>query len=513
MTTKPIIGVLTASLAGGAPETSTTSATVVTSYELALGNSVIGSYPTAAGAQSAAQAHGPGSYTITQEVATTTTVAGPATTYVVGSASPNNAVIVAPTTAVLTDAAGNTWGISGGTAVINGGGQVLINGVADTSTSNVIQLAYVNGLIWQESSTSFAGDPTPGTPRWWSKASPAAPWSPAQGTTVSPLPSSTGGGGSSGGSGSRPSYNTGTGLYVRAGKLYDANGSEFRIRGVDRCHYDSPSQPGISNAKANAVRMFMWQTSVGAAKYASVAQEQHIAYKEIPIVTMAVFPDGTTASCNSNANELGAGVDWWVSNAGTFKPLERNCIINIANEWGNGSNWQASYIDAVKRLRAAGYLGALMIDAPGCGQDYQTLLSASRAVFESDPQQNLIFSLHIYGGIATAAVPGVIASMAALSKTNGACYVVGEFGPGRNIGPSPTLTTPQSIVEACEANGIGWLAWAWDDNDLGGGASDNNWFSMTLKGPGYYESAADLTEYGQVMVPLLQQLAKPATTF
>jgi hypothetical protein len=68
-------------------------------------------------------------------------------------------------------------------------------------------------------------------------------------------------------------------------------------------------------------------------------------------------------------------------------------------------------------------------------------------------------------------------------------------------------------VNTAEADGIGWLAWAWDDNDLGGGSSDNNWFSMTLHGPGYYSTSADLTEYGQVMVPLLQQKAVPATTF
>jgi mannan endo-1,4-beta-mannosidase len=64
-----------------------------------------------------------------------------------------------------------------------------------------------------------------------------------------------------GGTVSRPAYNTGDGFFVLNGKLYDANGTEFRIRGVDRCHYDSESAAGIANSGANTVRMFMYLTS------------------------------------------------------------------------------------------------------------------------------------------------------------------------------------------------------------------------------------------------------------
>ena len=79
-------------------------------------------------------------------------------------------------------------------------------------------------------------------------------------------------------------------------------------------------------------------------------------------------------------------------------------------------------------------------------------------------------------------------------------FVFGEFGPGRNIGPSPTMLTPQQVIGAAEAAGIGWMGWAWDDNNLANGASDNSWFSMTLNGPGMYTSASDLTIYGQQVV-------------
>ena len=81
-------------------------------------------------------------------------------------------------------------------------------------------------------------------------------------------------------------------------------------------------------------------------------------------------------------------------------------------------------------------------------------------------------------------------------RRTGAAYIVGEFGPGKNIGPSPTLVTPGQIITAAEANGIGWLVWAWDDNNLANCSSDDRWFSMT-KGCGRYTQASDLTNFGK----------------
>jgi mannan endo-1,4-beta-mannosidase len=159
----------------------------------------------------------------------------------------------------------------------------------------------------------------------------------------------------------------------------------------------------------------------------------------------------------------------------------------------------------------------LVIDAGGWGQDVNDLLNYSTAVFNSDPQKNIVFSLHIYGNIATADVAPDLAKLAALSNSVGMVFIVGEFGPGRNIGPSPTLTTPADIITAAEANGIGWLAWAWDDNNESGGASNDDWFSMTYRGPGIYTQTSDLTTYGQdvVLNPTygLQSLATPASIF
>lgn len=322
------------------------------------------------------------------------------------------------------------------------------------------------------------------------------------------------------GTASRPSYNTGNGFFVLNGKLYDPNGNEFRMRGVDRAHYDSVSQPGIKNSGANTVRLLV-ETNYGAsvARLVNIVQTQHIDYKEVPIVTTTVTPAGANTSCSSDANVLAAAVANWVATASSWTPLNKYAIINIANEWGppNSTVWRDSNITAIAKMRAAGYLGPLVVDAGQCGQDLNDLVNYSGAVFNSDPQKNIIFGFHAYYETTPANVASKFAQLGALATSTGAVYAVTEFGPGRDIGPSPTLLTPGDVITNAEANGLGWCAWAWDDNNLGNGMSNNNWFSMTLTGPGTYTKASDLTDYGQDVVLNatygLSVLAKPASIF
>ena len=86
-------------------------------------------------------------------------------------AASKNDTVVTGTSAAIVDASGNKW-------TITGGGQVAINGAADTTTGNVIELAYVNGTIWQQNTSKL----------WWGETTPNAAWSPQAGTATSPLP-------------------------------------------------------------------------------------------------------------------------------------------------------------------------------------------------------------------------------------------------------------------------------------------------------------------------------------
>ncbi len=87
-------------------------------------------------------------------------------------ASPDNTVVTAAGGGSITDASGNTWSITNG--------QVAVNGTPDGTTANVTELAYENGLVWQENSSNL----------WWSKSSPSDTWSPGSGTATSLVPAS-----------------------------------------------------------------------------------------------------------------------------------------------------------------------------------------------------------------------------------------------------------------------------------------------------------------------------------
>lgn len=154
----------------------------------------------------------------------------------------------------------------------------------------------------------------------------------------------------------RPAYNTGTGFFVLNGTLYDANGVEFRIRGVDRCHYDSNSAAGIASSHANAVRIFVGtnygQTWSG---LESIVQNDHINHSEVPIVTAASTTSGTGTSGDTTAATLNDVVsNSWVAPAATWTPIDKYMIVNIANEWGPASSvaWQTAYAAVIGDISA-----------------------------------------------------------------------------------------------------------------------------------------------------------------
>jgi hypothetical protein len=331
------------------------------------------------------------------------------------------------------------------------------------------------------------------------------------------------GGGTTGGTVSRPSYNTGYGLFVLNGKLYDSKGVEFRIRGVNLCHYDSTgySGPGIARSGANTVRVGLYLSSISTSTYVNT-METYISDSENVVATMFYVP-GTrnVTSGDQSTSDLSSVVQNWVTNFKYYSPMQQHLIIDIANEWGprDSATWESAYVSAIKSLRAVGYTAPIMIDSGGWGQDTGDLLTYAQAVFNADPQKNVIFSLHVYSGLGNPWTPASLSAYAqqlkSLAESAGMVFVFGEFGPGLNYGPSPTSLTPQQVIGAAEGAGIGWMGWAWDDNNESGGASSNESFSMTFRGPGIYTVSSDLTTYGQEMVlsGYALKLARKATDF
>lgn len=263
----------------------------------------------------------------------------------------------------------------------------------------------------------------------------------------------------------RPSYNTGVGFFVGTDKkLYDANGVEFRIRGINRVHYDSQAlQPIIDGSYANTMRMVTYVNSLPnntPESYNIAIFQKTIDGGIIPMPGIWWSSVGEVTGSHDPAT-LAAAVDDWIAVKDYYKPIERWTIINIANEWSGGwTEWKTEYKKAISRMRAAGYLNTLVIDAGAA--TLPGLVDSAFEVFESDPQRNCIFSIHIYGDATLATIDNNLAYLARI----GAPCIVGEFGPWPCASNNPggqTDLTPTALITAAIAHGHGWLAWSWDD--------------------------------------------------
>jgi hypothetical protein len=62
---------------------------------------------------------------------------------------------------------------------------------------------------------------------------------------------------------------------------------------------------------------------------------------------------------------------------------------------------------------------------------------------------------------------------------------------------SPGASAAKDAATA-EQVGFGWMAWAWDDNNLSNAQADNTWFALSYTGA--YSASADLTIFGQEVI-------------
>jgi hypothetical protein len=98
-------------------------------------------------------------------------VGGSATTPFGAAPVPSpNGTIVTTVGPAITDANGNLW-------TITSGAQVAVNGVTDSTTASIVQLALVGAVLWSKTAGAL----------WQSKTTPGTVWAPVGGTSVSPL--------------------------------------------------------------------------------------------------------------------------------------------------------------------------------------------------------------------------------------------------------------------------------------------------------------------------------------
>ncbi|MEU8115219.1 cellulase family glycosylhydrolase [Micromonospora sp. NPDC048947] len=297
------------------------------------------------------------------------------------------------------------------------------------------------------------------------------------------------------------------GFSVAGGKLYDANGAEFVMRGVNHAHTWYPQQTSsfadVKALGANTVRVVLssgdrWtrNTNADVANVISLCKANRL-------ICVLEVHDTTGYGEQSGAITLDRAVDYWLSLADVLAGQERYVIVNIGNEpYGNQNyaSWAADNASAIKRLRAGGLTHTIMVDAPNWGQDWSfTMRDNAASVFAADPARNIVFSIHMYGVFDTAAE---ISDYLGRFRTAGLPIVVGEFGFNHSDGNPDE----DAILAYSQANGIGWLGWSWSGN--GGGVE-------------YLDLATNfnptsLTDWGQRLfngVNGIRQTAREASVF
>ena len=263
-------------------------------------------------------------------------------------------------------------------------------------------------------------------------------------------------------------------FYVEGKSLKDSSGKSFVMRGNNFPVFWFPTQykPSLGVAAllgCNAARL-VWQVQqlsyTPSLAVLDEALAECVAKKLVPIVELHDYTGGTSAADISNAAA-------YFTRADVKAILDKYAyvvIINIANEWGNGTetalNWKNAYQPAILTLRNAGYKIPLMIDAPGYGQNEIPVVQYGQEMLSSDPLKNIIFSVHGYSNWNNSSTYS--SRIAALQAKN-LCIVFGEFG--WNV---PDAQQPSSfkckvdaplLMQLCQANNIGYLGWSWMGND------------------------------------------------
>ncbi|MEU0555438.1 cellulase family glycosylhydrolase [Dactylosporangium maewongense] len=257
-----------------------------------------------------------------------------------------------------------------------------------------------------------------------------------------------------------------TGIHVRDGRLVEASGSDLVLRGVNHDFMWYPDRnssfAAIKAAGANAVRLplgigHQWRRS-GTEDIAKVVG----LCKANRLICILDAHDTTGFGQDRKAATMAQAVQFWLDVREALAGSEDHIIVNIANEpFGNGTTmpWVQQTSDAIRALRAAGYRNALMVDAPGWGQDESFVMrDNAEKVRDADPQGNTLFDIHMYGEFGTA---GKVNSYLSSFTERRLPILIGEFSGEHQWGDPDE----DAIMAFAEARELGYFGWSWSGND------------------------------------------------
>ncbi len=259
------------------------------------------------------------------------------------------------------------------------------------------------------------------------------------------------------------------GFTVSAGRLLDANGKDFVMRGVNHAHtwYPQRTPQALKDIKAlgaNTVRIVLSSGDRWTRNDIDDVSTVVSQCKANRLICVLEVHDTTGYGEQDGAITLARAVEYWLSIKSALVGQERYVIVNIGNEpYGNNANdtWSSDTSSAIRALRAGGLTHTIMVDAPAWGQDWTfAMRDNAQSVFNADSQRNTVFSIHMYGVFDTAAEINDYLGRFVSAKLP---IVVGEFGFNHSDG-NPDEDT---IMATAQNLGLGYLGWSWSGN--GGG--------------------------------------------
>lgn len=256
----------------------------------------------------------------------------------------------------------------------------------------------------------------------------------------------------------------GKGMYVKNGKLYDGNGNEFLMRGVNVAHawytgYTETSINAIADLGANTVRVVLADGSQWTRTTVSEV-EKIISWCEARgLICILEVHDHTGYD---DVSRLNTAVNYWLGMKELLNAHKDYVIVNIANEWlgtwGRGSTWTSAYQSAIRTIRNAGIENVIMVDAAGYGQETSSCIDNCQSVYSADPTGNTMFSIHMYS--VAGADASVVRSNIDAMLSKGVCFCIGEFGDYQNGGD----VDEETIMRYCMEKNVGYAAWSWKGN-------------------------------------------------
>lgn len=174
-------------------------------------------------------------------------------------------------------------------------------------------------------------------------------------------------------------------------------------------------------------------------------------------------------------NEIYEAAKWWSKNYNTLNG-NGDFFINLINEWGShyilADAFATAYNSAIQTIRAF-YDGPIIVDAPGYGQNIETMIQAIKGTGPNKTKiadENIIPSLHIYAdandGYSKPITPKLLDSL----NASGRSCIIGEFGDNNK----DVITNVDSVIDY--AKNLGWpvIGWAWGGDDFYGQTNANS---------------------------------------